>query len=92
MREIFHVICGRRFRVRYSNLRTNHGVCTDPGKPNPTITIAKGLDELGELETIIHESLHAAGYFVLSEEFVENAAHDIARLLVRLGFEKHGKG
>ena len=40
-----------------------------------------------ELETIIHESLHA-GNWVASEENVAQAAEDIARLCWRLGYRR----
>ena len=54
------------------------------GKPM-TIGIKDGLSELEELDTTIHEALHAA-YPDLSEEAVEKTATDIARLLLARGF------
>lgn len=88
MSAIFQVICGRRFRIRFANLRNDHGTCTDPAEPKPTITIANNLDELGTLEAILHEALHASAYQLLSEDYVETTAHDLARLLARLGYSR----
>ena len=54
------------------------------GKPM-TIGIKDGLGEFEELDTTIHEALHAA-YPDLSEDAVDEAATDLARLLLARGF------
>ena len=54
------------------------------GKPM-TIGIKDGLSELDELDTTIHEGLHAS-YPDLSEEAIDEAATDLARLLLARGF------
>ena len=54
------------------------------GKPR-TIGIKDGLSELEELDTTLHEGLHAS-YPDLSEEAIERAATDLARLLLARGF------
>ena len=54
------------------------------GKPM-VIGIKDGLSELDELDTTIHEALHAA-YPDLSEEAIDEAATDLARLLLARGF------
>ena len=54
------------------------------GKPM-TIGIKDGLSELDELDTTIHEALHAA-YPDLSEDAIDEAATDLARLLLTRGF------
>ena len=54
------------------------------GKPM-TIGIKDGLSELEELDTTIHEGLHAA-YPDLSEDAIDEAATDLARLLLARGF------
>ena len=87
MPEIYHVISGRRYRIAFAPLRTDHGICTDPKLPGATITIADNLAPDDELETILHESLHAAGWW-LSEEWIDTAAADLAALLLRLGYRK----
>ena len=38
------------------------------------------------MEVLIHECLHAASDDMLSEEFVEESASDIAKLLTRMGY------
>lgn len=54
------------------------------GKPM-TIGIKDGLSEFEELDTTIHEALHAA-YPDLSEDAIDEAATDLARLLLARGF------
>ena len=54
------------------------------GKPM-TIGIKDGLGELEELDTTIHEAMHAA-YPDLSEEAIDETATDLARLLLARGF------
>ena len=54
------------------------------GKPR-TIGIKDGLTEFEELDTTIHEGLHAS-YPDLSEEAIDRAATDLARLLLARGF------
>ena len=54
------------------------------GKPM-TIGIKDGLSELDELDTTIHEALHAS-YPDLSEEAINETATDLARLLLARGF------
>jgi hypothetical protein len=50
-----------------------------------TIGIKDGLTEFEELDTTIHEALHAA-YPDLSEEAIDETATDLARLLLARGF------
>ena len=81
-----HSIAGRRFEILLNaRLKDAHGFCTDPGLPGATIQIAAGLSPDDLLESIIHEALHAAAYKLLSEYWVQETAHDIATLLLRLG-------
>lgn len=54
------------------------------GKPT-TIGIKDGLSELDELDTTIHEALHAS-YPDLSEDAIDETATDLARLLLARGF------
>ena len=54
------------------------------GKPM-TIGIKDGLSELDELDTTIHEALHAS-YPDLSEDAIDETATDLARLLLARGF------
>ena len=63
------------------------GFCDHEGERGQpmTIGIKDGLGEFEELDTTIHEALHAA-YPDLSEEAIEKAATDLARLLLARGF------
>ena len=63
------------------------GFCDHEGERGQpmTIGIKDGLSELEELDTTIHEGLHAS-YPDLSEEAIERAATDLARLLLARGF------
>jgi len=88
MHDLHHVINGRRYRIRFAPLDDAHGVCTSPHEPRPTITICDKLQGRDLLQTLLHESLHAAGWW-LSEEWVDDTAADLAALLIRLGYRKH---
>ena len=63
------------------------GFCDHEGERGQpmTIGIKDGLSELEELDTTIHEGLHAS-YPDLSEEAIDEAATDLARLLLARGF------
>ena len=50
-----------------------------------TITIRKNQRGEAQLDTVIHELLHAA-HWDLAEESVEETARDLARVLWRLGY------
>ncbi len=53
------------------------------------IYLSEGLSGRRLMETIIHESLHAATVGqVMSEEWVEDVAKDITRFLRRFGFKE----
>ena len=87
-----HTIAGRRYHIVFdARLSDSHGICTDPARPRPTIKIARGLSALNELEAVIHEALHASAYQLLSEAYVTETANDIATLLTKIGYVKHGK-
>ena len=63
------------------------GFCDHEGERGQPmiIGIKDGLTEFEELDTTIHEALHAA-YPDLSEEAIDEAATDLARLLLGRGF------
>ena len=63
------------------------GFCDHEGERGQpmTIGIKDGLTEFEELDTTIHEALHAA-YPDLSEEAIDEAATDLTRLLLARGF------
>ena len=63
------------------------GFCDHEGERGQSMTIGikDGLSELEELDTTIHEALHAA-YPDLSEEAIDETATDLAKLLLARGF------
>lgn len=63
------------------------GFCDHEGERGQpmTIGIKDGLSEFAELDTTIHEALHAA-YPDLSEDAIDETATDLARLLLARGF------
>jgi len=75
-------IFGQPWTLRYARLRK---LCGDCNSDTKTIRIAKGLSTETEMDTIIHECLHAAGWHI-DEEFVGRFATDVARVLTELGF------
>jgi len=64
------------------------GMCDSPkGGGKPTLMIAVDPYTKKELETIIHESLHACKWSK-SEDDVRQTGEDVARLLWRLGYRR----
>lgn len=66
------------------------GDCDPPDKKNKTIRISEALTDVEELDTLLHEFLHAAEWN-MSEEWVDAAGRDIAHALWRLGWRKTGQ-
>lgn len=65
-----------------------YGDCSPPTDKNKEIRIWQGAKGEEELDTIIHECLHASGW-ILDEEFVNDFANDCARILWKLGYRKN---
>lgn len=86
------VISGRRWRLVYRRPSDgSEAECDCPTTPGKSIRVRPGLRRYpaGLMEALVHECLHAAGW-PLSEEFVTEAAADIARVLARQGFTLRG--
>lgn len=90
------LINGRYWTLRFvpaSRLRKKDG-CYDGDTDHPsvkrkTIRVAKGLEPADELETLIHEMLHASdGLLHHSEDWVSTVSKDIATVLLKLGWTK----
>ena len=62
------------------------GHCTDPKLTGRCIRILSGLSDEDEMDTLIHEALHALSWELFDETWVEKSASDIARLLRHAGF------
>lgn len=90
-REFF--IAGEPWKLVYKSLRRRKlcGLCDYDKR---TITICTSLAGIDELDTIVHELLHACqGY--ASEDHVAEVATTLANILWRLGYrpeDTNGKG
>jgi hypothetical protein len=83
------VIRGRRYRLLYTRLPGDcFGVCDAPDAEGKRIRIRKGIRGKQELDTLIHEMLHAA-FWDMDEEAINDTAHDIAAVLWRLGYRRN---
>jgi len=82
---------GKRWRLMYSGHIGNDkdGYCTPPDEPGRTIAIRSTLDGVRRLEVELHEMLHAADWSK-DEEWVRTVAHDLAKVLWRLGYRCGG--
>jgi hypothetical protein len=67
--------------------RNTVGDCDPPDKPNKVIRVLKGQEHQEELRALIHECLHACGWWA-DEEWVDLTSTDIAKVLWRLGWRK----
>lgn len=88
-REFTLTIRGKSFRV-IDGARLPKDICGEcdpPDAPGKRIRIKRGLSEFDHLDTAIHEALHAAGWWA-DEEWVDEVATDIARLLTKLGYKR----
>lgn len=87
-------LLGKRWQILWTNKFTDpniRGECDPPDKLNKAIRIKRRLGMETELDTIIHECLHAAAWHMFDEQYVTQAAADIARLLIRLGWRNDGE-
>ena len=80
-------ILGRRWNLVYRRLRDNRGECDPPEQCKKEIRVANDLRGQEELEVLLHEMVHAAGWH-LDEEYVQKFADDVSQVLWRLGYRK----
>lgn len=81
-------ILKKRWTLRFTRLpKGTDGECDPPETTGKEIRIQQPLDEKNQLETVIHEALHASDWH-RSEEWVEEVARDLARILWRLGYRR----
>jgi hypothetical protein len=79
-------ILGKRWALKFvPNLGEDRGNIDGPHKTHKAIRIWQGLKDQERLEVLIHEMMHAAGWH-LEEEYVEEFADDLSRILWRLGY------
>ena len=84
---MFITILGKRWRLRFTNLKKDNGDCDAPDVKNKEIRVRSNLKGELRLETIIHECLHAADWHK-DESYIEQKAIDLARILWRLGYRQ----
>lgn len=84
-------ILGKRWKLkRPRSLQGGEmGYCQAPDTPDKSIGVLASLRGEQELETLLHEMLHAADWHK-DEEWIERVAADIARALTRLGYTREG--
>ncbi len=66
---------------------SDDGMCEGPHVKGRRIWVRKQKDAQAELDAIIHECLHAA-LWDLDDETVHDTAHDIAKIIYRLGWRR----
>lgn len=82
------VLMGRKYTLKYvPYLGKYDGDCDHPDTINKSIRIKMGLNGQEELETLIHEFLHALDWSK-DESWVEHSASDIAKILYKMGWRK----
>ncbi len=69
----------------------NWGLCDPPTLRDKAIRVDPDLKGQKRMEIIIHEVTHASG-FHLSEEYVEEFARDLARILTKAGYHEIVRG
>ena len=60
------------------------GECEHPEVKGKKIFVRDHMPDAETLEVLIHEQLHAAGFVLLSEEWVTHTAHDLARNVLKV--------
>lgn len=87
-------ICGKYYDLQFCRItsadekgKQDKGVCDGPHIKNKKIRVNKKLSGEPLLDTLLHEMLHAADW-QKDEEWVEETAADIARVLTKLGYRK----
>lgn len=83
-----HTFRGKRYAISFPRkLRGAFGQCDAPADPGKAIVVRRGQSPLDELDTTIHEALHAC-HWDMSEDAVAQTATDVARFLWRLGYRR----
>lgn len=79
-------VVGKRWNLKFvPRLTSVYGNCQSPNTRGKQIRVLAALRGQKRLEIIVHELLHAASW-QLDEEFVSEAACDIAKVLWDLGY------
>lgn len=78
---------GRYYTLVRVYMKHNEGLCDAPDTPGKKIRICTTSKNKGELETLLHEMLHACDFYK-DEAWVKTAANDMANVLWRMGYRK----
>lgn len=85
-------ISGRSWQLRFVSggefeMEKQLGECDSPTAKNKSIRIANDIDGELLMDTVIHEMTHAA-FPMIGEDFVEQFATDVARVVTSLGYAR----
>lgn len=91
----FVTLLGRRWRLLFvprlgEGGNGDDGACDAPEARGKTIRIRADLRGAAELETLLHEMLHACNW-TADEDHVSDSAADMAGVLWRLGYRRTGE-
>lgn len=85
---------GKRWKLEFTALPISYdnplGMTQDPTTKGRRIFIKAGQAPKRELDTLVHEAIHALGWW-LDEEYVAKWATDITNMLWKLGFRRLNK-
>lgn len=83
--------CGKRWRFSWVDRtalpKGRRGECDAPNVKAKEIRVRNDLQELVELETLLHEGLHACDWYK-DEEWVHVAARNLAQFLYAHGWRR----
>lgn len=86
---------GKRWRFRWVGrkeiCRDRFGECDAPSTKGKEIRVRENQSEKDELETLIHEGLHACDWHK-DEEWISDAARDLARFVYAQGWRRTRSG
>lgn len=85
-------LLGKRWRIERPRSITHdgepqHGDCDPPDKPGKAIRVVSYVKDRVELETYLHEMLHACDWSK-DESWVEQTAYDLSVAMWRLGYRR----
>ena len=88
-RKLIFNLGGAKYKYLPDSKTKHYGYCSDPNAKKRFIAIGKKCRDNPklELDTLIHEMLHALGPFA-KEDWVNDTAYDIAEALWQLGYRK----
>jgi hypothetical protein len=90
----FLAIQGRRWtfkrplKIVESNGDETWGYCTNPIKKRKTIAVSQECDDWRELNTLVHEVIHAGAYDQLKETYVATTANNVSHSLWDSGYRR----